>query len=204
MKTLIGLFAVTLMLSLPAFAQGSRGEQQHGQQKQQGGQPQQRGGDRGVGNGHIPARGPAPVHTPPQSAAPARGGTQDGRGNVHTPDGPNRGSAPPPGRVYNTECNCSHGVQGEMFPIFVKWGASPLYTLRMATTVNAEIIHKQDSLGTIEKGKFADIIAVSGDPLQDITEMQRVKFVMKGGVVVRNDLAPGAMMSSAIVTLQER
>jgi imidazolonepropionase-like amidohydrolase len=99
------------------------------------------------------------------------------------------GAAPPPGRVYNSECNCSHGAQGEMFPIFVKWGATPAYTLRMATTVNAEIIHKQDSIGTIEKGKFADIIAVSGDPLQDITEMQRVKFVMKGGAVVRNDLA---------------
>ena len=99
------------------------------------------------------------------------------------------GAAPPPGRVYNTACNCSHGVQGEMFPIFVRWGATPLYTLRMATTVNAEIIHKQDTLGTIEKGKFADLIAVSGDPLQDITEMQRVKFVMKGGVVVRDDFA---------------
>jgi imidazolonepropionase-like amidohydrolase len=99
------------------------------------------------------------------------------------------GSGPTPGhRVYNKACNCSHGVQAEMFPIFVKWGATPLYALRMATTVNAEIIRMQDSLGTIEKGKFADIIAVSGDPLQDITEMQRVKFVMKGGQVVRNDL----------------
>ncbi len=106
------------------------------------------------------------------------------------------GSATPPGRVYNTECNCSHGVQGEMFPIFVKWGASPAYTLRMATTVNADIIHMQDKLGTIEKGKFADIIAVGGDPLQDITEMQRVKFVMKGGAVVKNDLAPGMTVSS--------
>jgi imidazolonepropionase-like amidohydrolase len=114
------------------------------------------------------------------------------------------GSAPPPGRVFNSECNCSHGVQAEMFPLYVKWGATPLYTLRMATTVNAQIIHMQDSLGTIEKGKFADIVAVSGDPLQDITEMQRVKFVMKGGVVVRNDLAPGVMMSSAIVTLQKK
>jgi imidazolonepropionase-like amidohydrolase len=107
------------------------------------------------------------------------------------------GSAPPPGRVYNTECNCSHGVQGEMFPIFVKWGASPVYTLRMATTVNAEIIHMSDKLGTIEKGKFADMIAVSGDPLQDISEMQHVKFVMKGGAVIKNDMAmmPGMMMS---------
>jgi imidazolonepropionase-like amidohydrolase len=108
------------------------------------------------------------------------------------------GSAPPPGRVYNTECNCSHGVQGEMFPIFVKWGASPVYTLRMATTVNAEIIRMSDKLGTIEKGKFADIIAVAGDPLQDISEMQHVKFVMKGGAVIKNDMAmpAGTMMSS--------
>src|ERR1700680_2140280 len=91
------------------------------------------------------------------------------------------------GRIYNKECNCSHGVQGEMFPIFVKWGATPVYTLRMATTVNAQIIHKEDTIGTIEKGKYADLIAVSGDPLQDISEMQRVKFVMKGGIVVRDD-----------------
>jgi imidazolonepropionase-like amidohydrolase len=76
-----------------------------------------------------------------------------------------------------------------MFPILVSWGATPLYTLRMATTVNAEIIHWQDKVGTIEKGKFADLIATSGDPLQDITEMQRVKFVMKGGAVVKDDLS---------------
>jgi imidazolonepropionase-like amidohydrolase len=106
------------------------------------------------------------------------------------------GAAPPPGRVYNKECNCSHGVQGEMFPVFVQWGATPVYTLRMATTVNAEILHLQDKVGTIEKGKYADLIAVSGDPLQDISEMQRVKFVMKGGDVIKNDLTAGAMMSS--------
>jgi imidazolonepropionase-like amidohydrolase len=46
----------------------------------------------------------------------------------------------------------------------------------------------QDRIGAIEKGKFADIIAVSGDPLKDITELQRVKFVMKGGQVIRNDI----------------
>jgi imidazolonepropionase-like amidohydrolase len=106
------------------------------------------------------------------------------------------GSAPPPGRVYNTECNCSHGVQAEGFPIFAKWGASPVYTLRMATTVNAEIIRMQDKVGAIEKGKFADLIAVSGNPLEDITEMQRVKFVMKGGAVIRNDIAMDGMMMS--------
>jgi imidazolonepropionase-like amidohydrolase len=92
------------------------------------------------------------------------------------------------GRIFNAACQCSHGVQAEMFPIFVEWGATPVYALRMATTVNAEIIHKQDSLGTLEKGKFADLIAVAGDPLRDITEMQRVKFVMKGGEIIKNDL----------------
>jgi imidazolonepropionase-like amidohydrolase len=92
------------------------------------------------------------------------------------------------GRIYNTACNCSHGVQSEMFPVFVSWGATPVYTLRMATSVNAEILHMENNIGAVEKGKFADLIAVAGDPLQDITEMQRVKFVMKGGAVVRDDL----------------
>jgi len=46
----------------------------------------------------------------------------------------------------------------------------------------------QDRIGSLEKGKFADMIAVSGDPLKDISELQRVKFVMKGGHVARNDL----------------
>jgi len=101
------------------------------------------------------------------------------------------------GRIFNTACQCSHGVQSEMFPIFVQWGATPVYALRMATTVNAEIIHKQDSLGTIEKGKFADLIAVAGDPLKDITEMQRVKFVMKGGEIVKNELTAAPSRTSS-------
>jgi imidazolonepropionase-like amidohydrolase len=48
----------------------------------------------------------------------------------------------------------------------------------------------QDRIGAIESGKFADLIAVAGDPIADITELERVRFVMKGGQVVRNDLAP--------------
>jgi len=66
MRTIIRLLAVTLMLAVAAFAQESRGEQRPGQGKQQGGQQQPRGGERGVGNGHIPAHGPAPV---PDSAS---------------------------------------------------------------------------------------------------------------------------------------
>jgi imidazolonepropionase-like amidohydrolase len=47
----------------------------------------------------------------------------------------------------------------------------------------------EKQVGSIEKGKFADIIAVAGNPTVDVTEMERVRFVMKGGVVIRNDLA---------------
>jgi imidazolonepropionase-like amidohydrolase len=81
-----------------------------------------------------------------------------------------------------------HGTQGDMFAYFVKWGLTPAQALRMATTTAADTIGWQDRVGTLEKGKFADLVAVSGDPLADITEMSRIKFVMKGGQVVRNDL----------------
>jgi imidazolonepropionase-like amidohydrolase len=64
---------------------------------------------------------------------------------------------------------------------------APSQAIQAATTVAAEMMGWQDLIGSIDKGKYADIIAVSGDPLKDITELQRVKFVMKGGQVVRND-----------------
>jgi len=75
-----------------------------------------------------------------------------------------------------------------MFAYFVKWGMTPAQSLRMATTVAADVIGWADQVGTIEKGKFADLVAVSGDPLADITEMSRIRFVMKGGQVIRNVL----------------
>ncbi len=81
-----------------------------------------------------------------------------------------------------------HGTQGDMFAYFVKWGMAPAQTLQMATSTAAEIIGWADRVGSVEKGKFADLVAVSGDPVADITEMSRVKFVMKGGEVVRNEL----------------
>jgi imidazolonepropionase-like amidohydrolase len=67
---------------------------------------------------------------------------------------------------------------------------SPANALRMATTNAAASLNFDlgKQVGTVEKGKFADIVAVSGDPLADITELERVRFVMKGGVIFRNEL----------------
>jgi imidazolonepropionase-like amidohydrolase len=81
-----------------------------------------------------------------------------------------------------------HGVQGREFAYLVKYGMTPAQAIQTATTVAAEMMGWQSQIGSIEKGKFADIIAVAGDPLSDITELERVKFVMKGGQIVRNDL----------------
>src|ERR1700686_843402 len=80
-----------------------------------------------------------------------------------------------------------HGTQAAEFAYLVKYGMSPSQAIQTATTVAAEMMGWQDRIGSVEKGKNAEIIAVSGDPLQDITELQRVKFVMKGGKVIRDD-----------------
>lgn len=81
-----------------------------------------------------------------------------------------------------------HGTQAAEFSYLVKYGMTPAQAIQAATTVAAEMMGWQDRIGSIEKGKFADIVAVAGDPLKDITELERVKFVMKGGQVIRNDL----------------
>jgi imidazolonepropionase-like amidohydrolase len=83
-----------------------------------------------------------------------------------------------------------HGSEALDYEMFVKYGGfTPLRALQAATLVNAEALGWQDQMGSIEKGKYADLVAVSGDPLADITELQRMKFVMKGGKVIKNDLA---------------
>jgi imidazolonepropionase-like amidohydrolase len=91
-----------------------------------------------------------------------------------------------------------HGVQAFQFSYYVKWEMKPADALRMATSNAAESLNFElgRRVGSVEKGKFADLVAVAGDPLADITEMERVKFVMKGGVVFRNDPIPGAAPSA--------
>jgi imidazolonepropionase-like amidohydrolase len=84
----------------------------------------------------------------------------------------------------------AHGTQALEFEMLVKHGGmTPARAIQSGTLVNAEALGWQNQIGSVEKGKYADLIAVSGDPLADITELQRVKFVMKGGKVIKNDLA---------------
>jgi len=82
----------------------------------------------------------------------------------------------------------AHGTQALDFEMLVKRaGLTPARALQGGTIINAEALGWQDQIGSIDKGKFADLVAVSGDPLADITELQRVKFVMKAGKIIRND-----------------
>jgi imidazolonepropionase-like amidohydrolase len=73
------------------------------------------------------------------------------------------------------------------FAELINLGMTPMQAIQAGTKVNAELLKKDKEIGTVETGKLADLIAVKGDPLQDISELQRVKFVMIGGKVVKNE-----------------
>jgi imidazolonepropionase-like amidohydrolase len=78
--------------------------------------------------------------------------------------------------------------EAEEFVYYANYGMTPMQAIRAGTVVPAELLGWSDKVGAIERGKWADIVAVSGDPLRDITELKRVKFVMKGGMVYKNEL----------------
>jgi imidazolonepropionase-like amidohydrolase len=82
-----------------------------------------------------------------------------------------------------------HGLNAHEFAVMVKLGLTPLQAIQAATMNDADLLGWSDKVGTIEAGKWADIVAVDGDPLADVTTLERVKFVMKGGEVVRNSYA---------------
>lgn len=82
-----------------------------------------------------------------------------------------------------------HGDNAREFAVRVRLGEAPMASIVSATRLNAEILGWSDRVGSVERGKLADLIAVAADPLRDITELERVKFVMKGGVVYRDELA---------------
>lgn len=78
--------------------------------------------------------------------------------------------------------------QAQEFAYMVKYGMTPMQAIQSATISAAALLEKENDIGAIEAGKFADIIATTGDPLTDVTELERVRFVMKGGEVMRNDI----------------
>lgn len=84
-----------------------------------------------------------------------------------------------------------HGKNAKQFGYLVRWGLTPMQAIQMATTRAADLLGWSNRIGSIAPGLYADLIAVSGDPLKDISELERVRFVMKGGVAYKRP-TPGA------------
>ena len=80
-----------------------------------------------------------------------------------------------------------HGLNAHEFAVMVKLGLTPLQSIQAGTINAADLLGWSDKIGALEPGKWADIVAVDGDPLQDVTTLERVKFVMKGGEVVKDE-----------------
>jgi imidazolonepropionase-like amidohydrolase len=77
-----------------------------------------------------------------------------------------------------------HGLNAREFAVMVKLGLTPLAAIQAATINDADLLGWSDQIGTLEPGKYADLIAVEGDPLKDVTTLEKVKVVLKGGEVV--------------------
>jgi len=83
-----------------------------------------------------------------------------------------------------------HGWNAKQFAKEVEWGMTPLQAIRSATTNAAELLGWSDKVGSLSPGHYADVVAVHGDPLADVTTLEHVAFVMKGGQVVKGGGQP--------------
>jgi imidazolonepropionase-like amidohydrolase len=90
-----------------------------------------------------------------------------------------------------------HGQNAKEFKLMTDLGMAPIDALKSATANDAELLGIAQKLGTLEKGKLADVIAMPGDPTQDITATERVSFVMKEGRIIRNGPATSAATKTA-------
>lgn len=82
-----------------------------------------------------------------------------------------------------------HGLNAHEFAVMVKLGLTPLQAIQAATVNASDLLGWSGKVGSLEPGAWADLIAVDGDPVKDVTTLERVKFVMKGGEVVKNEYA---------------
>lgn len=80
-----------------------------------------------------------------------------------------------------------HGMNGEEFRLLVELGMTPMQAIQSATKIAAELLGHSDVLGAIEPGKYADLVAVKSDPLKDISVLEKIQFVMKGGIVYKDE-----------------
>src|SRR6266404_3626765 len=82
---------------------------------------------------------------------------------------------------------CPHGINARQFAFMVKYGMTPMQAIQSATSNAADLLGKSDVLGSLKPGKYADIIAVSGNPLDDVRLLENVKFVMKEGKIYKQE-----------------
>jgi imidazolonepropionase-like amidohydrolase len=89
--------------------------------------------------------------------------------------------------VFGTDAGVyPHGYNARQFATMVKWGMTPMQAIQAATVNASEALGRAGDVGAIAVGRYGDIIAVAGDPLADVTRLQSVAFVMKGGDVVKS------------------
>jgi imidazolonepropionase-like amidohydrolase len=92
--------------------------------------------------------------------------------------------------AYGTDAGTyPHGQNAKQFSLYVQAGLTPMQAIQSATVSAAELLGWQDRVGSISAGMFADIIAVKTDPLKDVSVLESVDFVMKGGAVVKNRIS---------------
>lgn len=90
-----------------------------------------------------------------------------------------------------------HGLNGHEFGKMVEMGLTPLQAIQAGTVSAADLLGWADKIGALETDKWADMIAVDGDPLRDVTTLEHVKFVMKGGEVIKNEWAKLSAIKAA-------
>jgi imidazolonepropionase-like amidohydrolase len=107
-------------------------------------------------------------------------------------------------RAYKAGARMAFGTDGGVYPhgenarqltLMVKLGMTPVDAIQSATVNAAELLGWEHTVGTLEPGSYADLIAVDGDPLADISQLEHVKFVMKNGTLVKNEIRPGVKIA---------